>query len=186
MRETKFDYAALKMDLDVLEKGRNIHERMRNHQLVGMTVMANTCSNRHRGLVVHYKNAIWIITRFHMSFIIEGNLIEFDERLQGVDEIEVQVDNGGSGPFYSVRVLFEGCGYEIYINSALKDYLSQICFEMVADVDGKERVITVYLSSAFLATAKAVYLIHEKGMDKDEEAMRFCEIVGEAMRRVTE
>ena len=186
MRETKFDYAALKMDLDVLEKGRNIHERMRNHQLVGMTVMANTRSNRYRGLVVHYKNAIWIITRFHMSFIIEGTLIEIDENLQGVEKIVVQLDDSGSGPFYSVMVLLEGCEHEIYINSALKDYLSQICFEMVADVDGKERVITVYLSSAFLATAKAVYLIHEKEMDKDEEAMRFCEIVGEAMRLVTE
>lgn len=81
-------------------------------------------------------------------------------------------------------ILFEDCEREIYLNSALKDYLSQIFFEMVSDK--VEAPHTVYLSSAFLATAKAVYLHHNKPMNEEADARRFYEIVGEAMRIVTE
>lgn len=186
MKKRRIDYKAYLMDSDVFNRGCTIHERMETQHRVGIYVKATRHKGCHFKWVVEYKGQTWKITRFNMNFIAQGNLIEIDESMKEIEEIELLVDVGGTGPFYSVKILPEDCDGEIYLNSGFKDYLSQICFEMVAETDEGERTITVYLSSAFLATAKAVYFLHENKLAKDKDVIRFYEIMSEAMRVVTE
>lgn len=186
MEKRKIDYNAYLMDSDTFNKGRTIHERMKTQHRVGLYMGAIKHKGCHPKWEAEYNDRIWKIARFNMNFIAQGNLIEIDESMKAIEEIELLVDVGGTGPFYSVKILPEDCDGEIYLNSGFKDYLSQICFEMVAETDEGEKTVTVYLSSAFLATAKAVYFLHEKKLDEDVDAMHFYEIMSEAMRVVTE
>lgn len=186
MKKRNFDYNAYLMDSDAFNRGRTIHEKMKSQQRVGIYVAASRQKGCHANWEVQYKNRIWEITHFDMNFIIQGNLIDIDESMKVIKEIELLVDVSGTGPFYSVKILFEDCDGAIYLNSGFKDYLSQVYFEMTTEVDEPGNTITVYLSSAFLATAKAVYLLHEKKRDEDMDAQRFYEIMSEAMSMVTE